>query len=49
MVSAVVDGARPVVAGLVAEQSEASAPANLELLLLPLRHHGKTHSRIWAC
>jgi hypothetical protein len=45
MVSAVVDEARPVVAGLVAELSD-DAPAHLELLLLPLRHHGKTHSRI---
>jgi hypothetical protein len=45
MISAVADGARPVVAGLVAELAD-DRPAHLELLLLPLRHHGKTHSRI---
>ncbi len=45
MASAVVDGARPVVAGLVAEQAD-EPPAHLELLLLPLRHHGQTHSRV---
>lgn len=45
MASAVVDGARPVVAGLVAEQAD-EPPAHLELLLLPLRHNGQTHSRV---
>ncbi len=45
MISAVVDEARPIVAGLIAELSDDS-PAYLELLLLPLRHRGKTHSRI---
>ncbi|MGO8737270.1 PAS domain-containing protein [Rhodoblastus sp.] len=45
MASAVADGARPVVAGLRAELA-GERPAHLELLLLPLRHHGKTHSRI---
>ncbi len=45
MIRAVLDGARPVVAGLTAAP-EGARPANLELLLLPLRHHGKTHSRI---
>ena len=45
MACAVVDGARPIVAGLVAEQSD-EPPAHLELLLLPLRSHGQTHSRV---
>lgn len=45
MVSAVVEGVRPVVAGLTAELAD-DRPAHLELLLLPLRHHGKTHSRV---
>jgi hypothetical protein len=47
MTCAVVDGARPIVAGLVAEQS-GEPPAHLELLLLPLRCHGQTHSRVLA-
>jgi hypothetical protein len=45
MAAAVVDGARPIVAGLIAEQAD-EPPAHLELLLLPLRHHGQTHSRV---
>ncbi len=45
MASAVVEGARPIVAGLVADQSD-EPPAHLELLLLPLRCHGRTHSRV---
>ena len=45
MILAVLDEARPVVAGLTAAPEDAR-PANLELLLLPLRHHGKTHSRV---
>jgi hypothetical protein len=45
MISAVIDGVRPVVAGLTAEPDDARA-IHLELLLLPLRHHGKTHARI---
>jgi hypothetical protein len=34
-----------VVAGLTAAPRE-GRPANLEMLLLPLRHHGKTHARV---
>ena len=45
MILSVIDGARPVVAGITAVPDD-DAPANLELLLLPLRHHGKTHARI---
>lgn len=45
LISAVVDGVRPVVAGLVAELDD-DCPASLEWLLLPLRHHGKTHARV---
>jgi hypothetical protein len=45
MACAVVEGAHPIVAGLVAEQSD-EPPAHLELLLLPLRCHGQTHSRV---
>jgi hypothetical protein len=41
----VLDEARPLVAGLTAAPEDAP-PANLELLLLPLRHHGKTHARV---
>jgi hypothetical protein len=41
----VADGACPVVAGAVAAPlGHAECP--FELLLLPMRHHGKTHSRI---
>ncbi|MCI4679990.1 PAS domain-containing protein [Rhodoblastus acidophilus] len=45
MISGVVEGVRPVVAGLTAELCD-DMPAHLELLLLPLRHHGKTHARV---
>ncbi|MCX7900010.1 MAG: PAS domain-containing protein [Methylocystis sp.] len=41
----VIDGVSPVVAGAQA-RPEGGAPLELELLLLPLRHHGKTHSRV---
>jgi hypothetical protein len=44
-ISTVLDGATPVVAGGRAP-SRAAAPLDLELLLLPLRHFGRTHSRI---
>lgn len=41
----VMDGACPVVAG--AQTRLASrAPVDVELLLLPLRHHGRTHARV---
>jgi hypothetical protein len=45
MIQSVLDEARPVVAGLTAAPEDAR-PANLELLLLPLRHQGKTHARV---
>lgn len=45
MILSVLDGARPVVAGLTAAPDD-EEPAHLELLLLPLRHHGKTHARV---
>ncbi len=45
MMQSVIDGARPIVAGLTAAPEDGEA-ATLELLLLPLRHHGKTHARI---
>ena len=41
----VADGACPVVAGAQAAP-KGQAECDLELLFLPLRHHGKTHSRI---
>ena len=41
----VMDGAVPVVAGVNAAPF-GRAPLDLELLLLPLRHHGRTHARI---
>jgi hypothetical protein len=45
MVAAAIDGVRPIVAGLSAGPA-GECPIHLELLLLPLRHHGKTHARI---
>jgi hypothetical protein len=41
----VMDGAVPVVIGASAAPRD-RRPAELELLLLPLRHHGRTHARI---
>jgi hypothetical protein len=41
----VVDGVAPVVAG-AKSRIDGHAPLELELLLLPLRHFGKTHSRV---
>jgi hypothetical protein len=41
----VVEGVTPVVAG-VRTTAAGGAPLELELLLLPLRHFGKTHSRM---
>ena len=41
----VMDGAVPVVMGASAAPRD-RLPAELELLLLPLRHHGRTHARI---
>jgi hypothetical protein len=47
MVEAVLDSQRPAIAGLMAE-AEMGEDAPLELLLLPLRHRGKTHARLLA-
>jgi hypothetical protein len=44
-VTSVVDGVVPVIAG-ARTQIDGHAPLELELLLLPLRHFGKTHSRV---
>jgi hypothetical protein len=44
-VTSVVDGAVPVIAG-ARTHIDGHAPLELELLLLPLRHFGKTHSRV---
>jgi hypothetical protein len=41
----VIDGVTPIVAGARTQAGD-SAPLDLELLLLPLRHFGKTHSRV---
>jgi hypothetical protein len=41
----VIDGACPIVAGAVATPPGQSECA-MEVLLLPMRHHGRTHSRI---
>jgi hypothetical protein len=41
----VIDGVAPIVAGARAAASR-GGPLELELLLLPLRHFGKTHSRL---
>lgn len=45
LVKAVLDDSRPMVAGMVAAPP-GSEPLPLELLLLPLRHQGKTHARM---
>lgn len=45
MLLTVADGVCPVVAGATALTAD-YAPNAVELLLLPLRHHGRTHSRI---
>jgi hypothetical protein len=44
----VLDGGEAVVVGINAN-TLVSDPLDLELLLLPLRHHGKTHARILGC
>ena len=48
MVLTVIDGVNPVVAGVCAAP-QGRTPMNLELLLLPLRHNGKTHARVLGC
>ncbi|MBG0808576.1 PAS domain-containing protein [Methylosinus sp. H3A] len=42
----VIDGVAPVVAGVEGRAGEEGDMLELELLLLPLRHFGKTHSRV---
>ncbi|MBV1702029.1 MAG: PAS domain-containing protein [Hyphomicrobiales bacterium] len=44
----VMDGCVPIVAGMTAAPLD-RAPIALEMLLLPLRHNGRTHSRILGC
>ena len=41
----VIDGVTPIIAGARARVAD-SPPLDMELLLLPLRHFGKTHSRV---
>ena len=45
MLQIVVDGACPVIAGAAAAPADYDK-TEFELLLLPLRHHGKTHARV---
>ncbi|WP_159725934.1 PAS domain-containing protein [Methylosinus sp. Ce-a6] len=42
----VIDGVAPVVAGVEGRAGDEGDMLELELLLLPLRHFGKTHSRV---
>jgi hypothetical protein len=42
----VIDGVAPVVAGVEASAGPLQETLELELLLLPLRHFGKTHARV---
>ncbi|ATQ69923.1 MULTISPECIES: PAS domain-containing protein [Methylosinus] len=42
----VIDGVAPVVAGVEATAGAGHEPLEMELLLLPLRHFGKTHARM---
>jgi len=42
----VIDGVTPIVAGAGAFSSTSDRAMDMELLLLPLRHYGKTHSRL---
>jgi hypothetical protein len=44
----VLDGGEAVVVG-VGANTLVNDPLDLELLLLPLRHHGKTHARMLGC
>jgi hypothetical protein len=48
LVLTVLDGANPVIAG-VSVAPDGREAMNMELLLLPLRHNGKTHARILGC
>ena len=46
VLTTVVDGACPVVAGGVAAPAGQLEAGSFEFLFLPLRHHGKTHARL---
>jgi hypothetical protein len=48
LILTVIDGVTPVIAG-VSVAPQGRTPMNLELLLLPLRHNGKTHARVLGC
>ncbi len=48
LILTVLDGAQPVIAGISAAPPGRRA-MNMELLLLPLRHNGKTHARVLGC
>jgi hypothetical protein len=48
LILTVLDGTQPVIAGVAAAPQGRSA-MNMELLLLPLRHNGKTHARVLGC
>lgn len=45
---AVIDGVAPVVAGVELRPLGGDDPLELELLLLPLRHFGRTHARVFG-
>lgn len=48
LILTVLDGVNPVIAG-VSAAPPGRTPMNFELLLLPLRHNGKTHARVLGC
>ena len=48
LILAVLEGAQPVIAG-VSAAPPGRKPMTMELLLLPLRHNGKTHARMLGC
>jgi hypothetical protein len=48
LILTVIDGVNPVIAG-VSVAPLGRTPMNMELLLLPLRHNGKTHARVLGC
>jgi hypothetical protein len=48
LILTVLDGTQPVIAG-VAAAPQGRRAMNMELLLLPLRHNGKTHARVLGC
>ena len=48
VIESVADGAQPFLIG-ARGAPDGAAPLDLELLLLPLRHHGATHARLIGC